>query len=132
MWDDRIAKVQAEGLGGIVEGTLNSWLTEDWRGANPHPLDRVRQMVLGNDPQGYIACCRALQGLDYLRQLGGVTTPVLYVGGTHDMGAAPAVMQEMADATPGASYKEIPDAAHVANINAPDAFNRIIAGFLDI
>ena len=48
------------------------------------------------------------------------------------MGAAPAVMQAMADATPGARYVEIPNAAHVANINAPEAFNSIIADFLEI
>ena len=132
MWDERIAKVKADGLEGIVEGTLNSWLTEGWRKANPDALDQVRQMVLGNDPNGYIGCCRALQGLDYLRQLGSVRTPVLYVGGAQDMGAAPAVMQAMADATPGARYVEIPDAAHVANINAPETFNAILSDFLDI
>ena len=132
MWDDRIAKVQADGLAGIVEGTLNSWLTEDWRNANPGALEQVRQMVLGNDPNGYIGCCRALQGLDYLRQLGGVRTPTLYVGGSQDMGAAPAVMQAMADATPGARYVEIPNAAHVANINAPETFNAILSDFLEI
>lgn len=130
MWDERIAKVEADGLQGIVDGTLASWLTEDWRAANPDEVAKIRAMVLANDPEGYIACCRGLQGLDYLRRLGEAKLPVFYVGGEHDMGAAPAVMQAMADATPGGRYVSIPNAAHVANINAPEAFNAAIGGFL--
>ena len=56
----------------------------------------------------------------------------LYVGGRQDMGAAPEVMQAMADATPGGVYLPIENAAHVANINAPEAFNAAIRDFLDV
>jgi 3-oxoadipate enol-lactonase len=132
MWDDRVGKVEDGGLAAIAEGTLASWFTEDWRTNNAATLEQVRAMILGNSPDGYIACCRALQGLDYLRHLGNVSVPSLYIGGAQDMGAAPAVMQAMADATPGARYVEIPDAAHVANINAPEAFNAAIAEFLGL
>ena len=132
MWDERIAKVENGGLEAIVDGTLDSWLTEAWREANPERLAEIRQMVLSNDPKGYVACCQALKGLDYLRQLGNAKTPVLFVGGSMDKGAAPEVMQAMADATPGGTYVMVPDAAHVANINAPSAFNAAIAGFLGL
>jgi 3-oxoadipate enol-lactonase len=132
MWDDRIAKVEAGGMAGIVEFTLGTWLTEDWRAAHPAETEAVRQMVLGTDTAGYIACCRALQGLDYLRHLGEATVPILYVGGTEDKGAAPEVMRAMAEATPGGRYIEIPGAAHVANINAPEAFDAAVAEFLGI
>ncbi len=129
-WDDRIAKVEAGGLAAIVDGTLAGWLTDVWRKAHPDRLAAIRDMVLANDPQGYIACCHALKGLDLLRHLGHARVPVLYVGGSQDVGAAPAVMQAMADATPSGKYVSIPDAAHVANINAPAAFNAAIAAFL--
>lgn len=131
-WDSRIAAVSEGGLEAIVDGTLGSWLTEAWRDANPARVEQIRAMVLANDPQGYIACCHALKGLDCLRRLGDAGAPILYVGGDQDMGAAPEVMQAMADATPGGRYVSIPDAAHVANINAPAAFNAAIAAFLDL
>lgn len=131
-WDARIATVEGGGLEAIVEGTLGSWLTQAWRDANPARVAQIRAIVLANDPQGYIACCYALKGLDYLRRLGDAGVPVLYVGGAQDMGAAPEVMQAMADATPGGVYTQIPDAAHVANINAPEAFNAAIAEFLGL
>lgn len=129
-WDERIAKVEQGGLEAIVDGTLASWLTPDWHAANPQTARKIAQMVLSNDRDGYIACCRALQGLDYLRRLPEITVPVLFVGGALDRGAAPEVMQAMADATPDARYHAIDGAAHVANINAPDAFNGAIVPFL--
>lgn len=131
-WDARIATVESGGLEAIIDGTLTGWFTEEWRAANPERVAQVRGMVLANNPQGYIACCGALKGLDCLRHLPGVKVPILYVGGDQDMGAAPAVMQEMADATPGSVYVPIPNAAHVANINAPDAFMTAIAPFLEL
>ncbi|GAB5445382.1 3-oxoadipate enol-lactonase [Gymnodinialimonas sp.] len=131
-WDTRIAAVTDGGLEAIVEGTLGSWFTEDWRVANPERVTQVRAMILANDPRGYISCCHALKGLDCLRHLPNAKAPIFYVGGDQDMGAAPAVMQEMADATPGGQYVSIPNAAHVANINAPEAFNAAIAEFLGL
>lgn len=131
-WDNRIAAVRAGGLAAIVEGTLTSWLTEDWRDANPARVAHLREMVLANDPDGYISCCEALRGLDYHRHLPNAEVPILYVGGEEDMGAAPTVMQAMADATPDGRYIRIPDAAHVANINRPGAFNAAISAFLGL
>ncbi len=132
MWDLRIAAVEGGGLEAIAEGTLATWFTEDWRQANPDALADVRAMVVENNPEGYIACCRALQGLDYFRHLGEAKAPVLFVGGSDDKGASPETMREMAAATPGGVYHEIADAAHVANINQPDAFNTAISDFLDL
>ncbi|WP_420011521.1 3-oxoadipate enol-lactonase [Tateyamaria sp.] len=132
MWDQRIAAVFENGLDGIADGTLMTWFTEDWRTNNPIELAGIKSMILGNDPAGYIACCKALKGLDYLKDLGTVTIPVLFVGGSDDKGAAPGVMQAMADATPGGVFHEVADAAHVANINQPDAFNKAVAGFLGL
>lgn len=132
MWDQRMAAVDENGMKGVVDGTLATWFTQAWRDSNPDGLAAIRSMVLGNDPTGYIACCQALKRLDYLQHLGGVSVPVLYVGGSEDKGAAPDVMRAMAAATPGADFHEVPDAAHVANINQPDAFNAAIANFLGI
>lgn len=128
----RIARVQEGGMAAIAEGTLESWLTADWRAEHPDEVARVRAMILSHDPAGYIGCCTALMTLDYLRHLGGITAPTLYLGGDVDAGAAPEVMAAMAAATPGARHIVIPAAAHVANINAPDAFGAAIRHFLKL
>lgn len=132
MWDTRIARVRDGGLAAIVDGTLESWLTAEWRAANPARVAEIAQMVQSNDAEGYIACCLALKELDYLRRLPQAAVPILYVGGDQDRGAAPEVMQAMADGTPGGVYRQIAGAAHVANINAPEAYLAAIADFLDL
>lgn len=132
MWDTRIARVGEGGLEAIVEGTLESWLSPAFRAGQPQAVDRIRAMVLGTDPAGYVACCAALKGLDYLRRLGAMAVPVLYVGGTLDKGAAPEVMRAMADATPGARYLPVDGAAHLANVDNPRGFHAAIAPFLGL
>ena len=131
-WDVRIAKVQAEGLAGIVEATLQMWFTADWLAANPGAADAVRAMVVGNDSVGYCRCCAALKGLDHLRHLGSVTIPVIYVVGAQDKGAAPEVMQAMANATPNSRLEVVDPAGHVSNMNNPAGFNRAIGAFLGL
>jgi 3-oxoadipate enol-lactonase len=132
MWDQRIAAVNAGGVEAVAEGSLGLWFTEDWRKANPEATAAARAMIVSTDPAGYIACCHALRELNYLKDLGKVTLPVLYICGGEDKGAPPEVMQAMAKATPGSKYVEIPNAGHVANINQPDAFNTAVAEFLEI
>jgi 3-oxoadipate enol-lactonase len=39
--------------------------------------------------------------------------------------------RRLADLVPGACYEEIPRMRHFPNVEAPDAFNRIMLGWLD-
>ena len=128
----RMEKVGAGGMAAVVEGTVESWFTEDWRTANPEALEQVRAMIRGTDVAGYLACCTALQGLDYLKDLHRITAEVLYVGGDRDMGAPVEVMRAMAEATPKGRHVVIDNAAHVANINRPEAFDAALAEFLGL
>jgi 3-oxoadipate enol-lactonase len=129
-WDARIAKVAEGGLAAILDATLDGWLTADFRAAHPEVVKKVRNMVLANDPAGYAGCCAALKTLDYFKDLGRLAVPTLYICGDQDKGAAPDVMRAMAAATPGSTFVLIPDAAHVANINAPAEFNAALSAFL--
>ena len=53
------------------------------------------------------------------------------MGGMPWVDASVASMRDYASKV-GADFHEVPDAAHVANINQPDAFNAAIANFLGI
>ena len=131
MWHERIARIRDGGIEAIVEGTLESWISAGTRDSAPEVCAKVRAMVSTTDQAGYIATCEGLKELDYLRLLGDVSTPTLYVGGSEDKGAAPAVMQEMADSTPGGVYAGIAGACHLANLDMPDAFNQTVLPFLE-
>lgn len=132
MWDQRIAAVSAGGVDSIADGSLGLWFTEDWRKTNPEETAAARAMIAATNPEGYIASCQALRELNYLKDLGGVTRPVLYICGSEDKGAPPEDMKVMAQATPGARYVEIPAAGHVSNINQPEKFNTALKEFLEV
>lgn len=131
-WDDRAAVIRKDGMSALVDSTMARWLTEKTRTGRPEDAALLSNMVASTNPDGYIGCAMALKTLDYLKDMGKATVPMLYVGGEVDAGAMPEVMQAMADATPGASYRMVPDAAHIANVDNPDAFNAAIGEFLKI
>lgn len=131
-WDDRIAAITAGGMKAIWPGTLERWLTPDFVAANPDTVSSLEQDFIATTVAGYTGCARALKGLDYLRHLGSMSVPVLYIAGAQDMGAPAAAMEAMAAATPGATYRVIQDCAHIGNLNQPAAFTAALCEFLEV
>ena len=129
-WDDRMAIIEAKGVAGLWEGSLGNWLTPAFKDANPDQVAVMKAEFLKTTPDGYKGCAAALKTLDYLRHLPQLQVPVLFVAGSEDKGAPPPVMEAMADAARDGRYVMIPDAGHIINVNAPDAFIHAISGFL--
>ena len=84
------------------------------------------------------ACGQAVTERDFLTchrfdvrdRLDAVAVPALAVVGAHDGLTPPAYHEYLADRIPDAEWTEIPDAAHLAMLERPAAFNEAIAGFL--
>jgi 3-oxoadipate enol-lactonase len=131
-WDDRIAAIESHGLQSIVHGTMERWFVEQWRKENPDRLQSFVDELLHTSVNGYKGCAQALKELDYFKDLGHVTLPMLYVVGENDLGASPDVMRAMAQATPGSAFIQIPHAAHLPNVDNTADFNRAIKGFLEL
>jgi 3-oxoadipate enol-lactonase len=129
-WDDRMAAIAKGGLEAIMPATMERWFVERWRRDNPDTLKRFESIFLLTKRFG--GCAEALKRLDYLKDLGAIGIPMLYVGGEKDMGAPPQVLRAMADATPGALFAEIPDAAHLPNVDNTKEFNAAVSGFLGL
>jgi 3-oxoadipate enol-lactonase len=53
------------------------------------------------------------------------------VCGEHDAGTPAADNRKLAGLIPGARYEEIAGMRHFPNVEAPDAFNRIMLGWLE-
>jgi 3-oxoadipate enol-lactonase len=132
LWRDRIELVQREGVGPTVDGTLERWFTPAFRAEaeNAATLARVRAMILGTSVAGYCGCAAALTGLDYGDRLAEIAAPVLYLAGAEDQGAPASVMAEMARATPGSRFEIIEPAAHLVNLERPEAFGELVASWL--
>lgn len=129
-WDDRIAIINEHGTAPLWEKTSQLWLTPDFYAAHPDQVADMHAIFKLTTDAGYIACAQALKGLNYLKDLGQLSLPVLYISGAQDMGAPPAAMEQMHAATPGSAYVEIANAGHIANINQPEAFTQAVLDFL--
>jgi 3-oxoadipate enol-lactonase len=131
-WDERIAAVDRAGMHGLVAGTIERWLTAEFRAAHPRETAALEAQIRATSPVGYKGCAAALKTLDYLRHLGRLTVPTSYIVGAEDGGAPRPAMQAMAEATPGGRLEVVPDAAHIANVNNPACFDAAVARLLGL
>ena len=59
-----------------------------------------------------------------------ISVPTLVICGEQDTGTTPQQAKEIADAIPTAKLELISDAAHLANIEQHEVFNRLLSHFL--
>jgi 3-oxoadipate enol-lactonase len=131
-WDDRIAAVETGGTEALVAGTLERWLTPDFREAHPEEEAKLAAQIRATEAEGYKGCAAALKTLDYLRHLGLLAVPTGYIVGAEDSGAPLPAMQAMANATPHGRLEVVPEAAHIANVNNPAGFDAALSRILHL
>jgi 3-oxoadipate enol-lactonase len=131
MWHKLRETVRQNGLESIVEPTVQRWFSEEFKAAHPEVLESVRRMIRRTTLDGYLGVTAAFLGLDVEDELGRITAPTLYVSGAEDkLGGPPALMNKLAEKVPGARHASVPKAAHIANIQSPDEFDRVLVDFL--
>ncbi|MGN8060481.1 3-oxoadipate enol-lactonase [Ralstonia sp. 22111] len=122
MWDERIGQVEAHGMSGIVEATIQRWLTTPFREAHPDVVERIRSLLRATPPHGYVGTCLAIKALDTRSSLARIACPTLVITGEQDTGAPVEAAREIASHIPDARLKVISDAAHLAPIEQEEAF----------
>lgn len=99
---------------------------------NAKIVEEVQDVIARTDPVAIAAAQRGMAHRgDKTALLPNIDLPALYIVGKDDQISPPAEVRAMADATPGARYVEIADAAHMSPMENPRAVNRAIASFVD-
>jgi len=130
MWQDRIRIAEANGMEALVQTTLERWFTAPFRNDRKEDVARVAAQILKTPVPGYVGCCHAIPKIDVTARLQELKLPALVICGEQDPATPPAMARDIVQALPGAKLALIPQAAHLANIEQPEAFNRALAGFL--
>ena len=94
-------------------------------------MERVAAMLRGTPPQGYIGCCHALPKIDVTARLKELHCPALVIVGEEDPGTPVEMAREIQAALPRAELAVLRSASHLSNLEQPDEFTRVLAGFLD-
>ena len=79
----------------------------------------------------YRHAVHALSSFDRFADLAHIQVPSLLVAGEVDKTAPPRLMKKMAQAIQGSQYVELPGVGHIPQLEAPQAFNAAVRGFLD-
>ncbi len=92
----------------------------------------VRRMADDTGAEAFVRQQKAIMTrIDSRPSLARVTCPVTVIVGTEDQLTPPPLAREMADLVPGARLVEIPGAGHLSTLEAPDAVNAAMRGWLE-
>ena len=130
VWESRIKTAKEQGMGPLVEPTLQRWFTEPFYKAEKSVMARVGQMIRTTPVDGYVGCCHAIPKIDITDRLGAIRCPTRVIVGDQDVGTPVAMSRAIQEAIPGADLVVIPSASHLSNLEQPGAFNQALTTFL--
>ena len=125
-FDSRARAVRAEGVSAIADAVVERWFTPTFREESPEVAEWAWRMLLHTPDEGYASCCEAVRDADLSGRLGTISTPTLVIAGADDPAAPPDQAESISDSIPNASLEVIPDAAHLANLEQPEAITQAI------
>jgi 3-oxoadipate enol-lactonase len=129
LWNERIQLAGRGGMEATVEPTITRWFPQDFRERAPGIIDRMREMVRRTPLVGYQLTCAAIRDMDQRQAIHSITTPTLVIIGAKDPATKPVDGELICSAIQG-SEKLYLDAAHISNVEQPEAFTRAVSEFL--
>ena len=130
-WEKRATTVRAEGMGAVADAVVEHWFTPAFHASRPYTVEWAARMLLGTPAEGYAGCCEAIRDMDLSGRLGEIQAPTLVISGADD----PAIPRDHAElirgSIPGARLVVVPKAAHLANVEQPEAVTRAILAHLE-
>ena len=131
VWAERIEAVETGGMEAIEEIAVGRFFTPDLSSLQPEMVERVRRILLDTDPAGYAGCCAALRDADLRGSIGAIRSPTLVIGGDRDIATPPENSVWIHEHVPGSRLRILEGAAHLSNLEQPEAWAEAVAGFLE-
>jgi 3-oxoadipate enol-lactonase len=131
IWDNRMNAVSKAGsVAAISDMVINAWLTQDFQKAHPDVTARMKEMMISTPVEGYLGCCAAVRDMDHREIIKAIRLQTLVIAGSKDPATNVAAAESIRDNIAGAKLAVI-DAAHIANVEAPDAYAKAVLDFLE-
>ena len=129
-WNDRAALVRAQGMDAVIDMAITRWFTEAYAAGRPEPVQRIVDILHAVGPEGYARCCEAIAGYDLRDRLPEITASTLVIAGADDPSTPVAHAEVLSGGIAGARLAVVPDAAHLANVQRPEAVTAEILAHL--
>jgi 3-oxoadipate enol-lactonase len=129
-WTTRIRAVEEGGMQAVAELAMSRFFSAPFRARRPDVVKAFRLTLTSMRPGGYVAACAAVRDADLTEVVSGIRTPALMIAGALDESTPPSDAEALHAAIAGSSLTVLPDAAHLANVEQPDAFNAALLRLL--
>ena len=129
LWEKRAETALTEGLEPIVAASLERWFTPTFRAVQAAEVERNIAMLRVTDPGSYAACCRVIRDTDLRPRLSALRTRVLLIAGADDPATPPSRLEEIHALVPVSELVVLEQAAHILNVEQPDAVSDHIRRF---
>ena len=128
MWQARIDAVRQDGPAAIADATMERWFSTPFRATNA--FHGWRNMFLRCPAEGWAGCAAAIAGTDFYTTTAALRVPALGIAGTEDGSTPPDLVRETADLIPGSDFALVRSAGHLACVEQPEEYARLLSGFL--
>ena len=126
-----IALTREKGAAGLIGQMLPKMLCDDTREKKPDVVDTVRTIAGRQTVSGVTAALAALRDRpDATPALGNISANTLILVGEHDTITPPLAAASLAANIWGSAVVTVPGAAHLSNLENPEAFNAAVREFL--
>ena len=132
IWDERIAKVKANGMAPQVEETIRRWFTRDFCESEPEVISEIGTLIKNTPVNGYCGWGAAIRDLALTDQLGKITTRTQVLVGANDPGTPPDNSRTIANGIPDATLHIFKDASHMLPLQQPDRFIETLIDFIEL
>jgi 3-oxoadipate enol-lactonase len=116
-WLERAATVRERGLEAVADAVVARWFTPRFAG----DVEPWRAMLLATPPEGYARACEAIADMDLRSELDRIKVPTTVILGRHDP-----VLGDDGLRLPELGPVVELEAAHLANVEQPEAFSRAV------
>ncbi|MDE2075661.1 MAG: alpha/beta fold hydrolase [Burkholderiales bacterium] len=126
----RIATVEAHGMGAIATSTMTRFFSEEFRAAQAATVSRHQRLLESTDPEGYTACAAALCDANTTSRLGQIKVPSLVIAGSHDVSTPVETAYALTKGIAGAQMVNLQGCAHLSAVEQPQAFAAVVGEFI--
>lgn len=126
-----IVVARMQGARAIADEMLPNILGTSTRATRPDVVSQVRSLIEAQAPETIAAALEAMKNRpDSLADLSRIRVPTVIVVGDEDTVTPLSDAEVMRRAVPASTLVTIPRAGHMANLEAPDAFNSALRALL--
>ena len=124
----RARQVRSQGMASIADAVIGRWFTPAFASRRPDLVAATRAVFESTPAEGYAATCEALAEMDQRADLPRIVAPTLVIAAEHDQSTPPEQSREMVTRMRDARLLLVAAAAHLANVEQPEA---VTEGILD-